>query len=162
MTEAISQGAEVCLVWRLALCSAIKPLSRHWGGKTRVGTEGFFLILHGMWMHQGVPCNFLWPQFFSPLTWLRCFCDGRSLGPLLQVTLYCSKFSIQPKSRDRRYKMPFSSKFRSHFHSGMTRESYRERVGLSSITPNPSWYKRQFMERQRVLLGRAISPHSLL
>lgn len=160
MTEAISQGAEVCLVWRLALCSAIKPLSRHWGGKTRVGTAGF--LPNFTWnvnaSGRSIPlASIVLSAHLAPmlLWWLE-------LRTLLHVTLYCSKFSIQPKSRDRRYKMPFRSKFRSHFHSRMTTESYRERVGLSSITPNPSWYKRQFMERQRVLLGRAISPHSLL
>lgn len=44
ITEAVSQGAEVCLAWRLALYSAIKSLSRRWGGKTGAGVPGFLHI----------------------------------------------------------------------------------------------------------------------
>jgi hypothetical protein len=107
MTEAISQGAEVCLVWRLALCSAIKPLSRHWGEKNRAGTPGFLPnFTWNMNASRRFPGNFFWPQFFSLLTWPICFCDGWRLGPLLQVTLYYSKFLIQPKSRNKRYRCP--------------------------------------------------------
>lgn len=107
MTGAISQGAEVCLVRRLALCSAIKPLSRLWGGETRAGTPGFLPnFTRSVSASRHFPCNFLQPQFFSLLPWLICLYDGQRVGPLLQVTHYYSKFLTQPQSRDRRYRCP--------------------------------------------------------
>lgn len=36
ITEVISPSEEVCLVWRLALCSATLSLFRDWGEKTSV------------------------------------------------------------------------------------------------------------------------------
>lgn len=54
--------------------------------------------------------------------------------------------------------MLLNSKIRSHLHSRMTTEFYCRGVGLPALPQIQANIKKQFREKQRVLLGRAISP----